>query len=277
VELGAGGRRTERRGGAGGAAVARPVAGRGHVADARGSTHGARRALGICGTGRAGARTGLGRIADARRGAADRAGIAGRVLTGSVAAVAPIEGAGVAVVGTRGPARLLRIGRARLTRHAAARLGQVALARRSPAHRPARCDDIRGTALARPIAGLARITYIARSGATDEGVGPHAVWRAGGAAPRARFGYVAHVRGGATHGARIAGRMLAEIAAAATGVGRARVAVVGARRTARLERAIGSAARAGGAVRRTVVTLLASIDRTVTTGYVGDRDPDRVY
>src|SRR5207244_4655370 len=98
-----------------------------------------------------------------------------------------------------------------------------------------------------------------------------------GAGPRASLGHVAGARSGAAHRPRIAGRMLTQIATAVTGVGRARVAIVGAGRAVRFERATGRAARAGGAVRRAVVTLLAGIDHTVAARYVGHGNPDRVH
>src|SRR5207249_6653938 len=95
--------------------------------------------------------------------------------------------------------------------------------------------------------------------------------------PGAGLGGVARARGGAAHRPRITGRMLAEVAVAVTGVGRARVAIVGARRAVRLERAIGRAARAGGAVCCAVVALLRTIDHTVATRGVSDGDLDRVH
>src|SRR5439155_1386012 len=112
------------------------------------------------------------------------------MLASDVAAVALIEGARVAVVGTRRTVRLFGVGRTRGAR-AGAGLGQVALARRGTAHGPgvarrmlasevaavtlvegaraagvrtrrtAGGDDVGGTALAHPVAGLGRIAHVA--------------------------------------------------------------------------------------------------------------------
>src|SRR5207247_9865516 len=168
---------------------------------------------------------------------------------------AGVGGAWVAAVRPRRPALSLGAGRGAPPRRAAAGLGQVALAGGRAAHRAAGGDDVGGTALAQPVAGLGRVAHVARAGAANERTGLYGVRGTGGAGSRAGFGGVARARGRAAHRPRIAGRMLAEVAAAVTGVGRARVAIVGARRAVRLERAIGRAARAGGAVRCAVVAL----------------------
>src|SRR5439155_9075210 len=107
--------------------------------------------------------------------------------------------------------------------------------------------------------------------------GQEAVGGTGGAGPGAGLRQVAHARRGAARRAGVARRMLADIAAAVASVRGARVAIVGARRAARLERASGRAAGAGRAVGGAVVALLASIDQTVATHGVGDGDPRRVH
>src|SRR5437660_534231 len=137
------------------------------------------------------------------------------MLASDVATVALIEGARVAVVGTRRTVRLFGVGRARGAR-AGAGLGQVALAGGRAAHRAAGGDDVGGTALAQPVAGLGRVAHVARAGATNERTGLYGVRGTGGAGSRAGFGGVARARGRAAHRPRIAGRMLAEVAAAVT-------------------------------------------------------------
>src|SRR5438093_32048 len=109
------------------------------------------------------------------------------MLAESAAAVAGICRADVAIVGARGAVRLLGVGRAGLTRYPGARLDHVALPGGCPAHRAAGCNDIGGTALGRPVAGLSGVAHIARAGATDEAIGLHGVSGTGGAAPRACF------------------------------------------------------------------------------------------
>src|SRR5207244_9531337 len=63
-------------------------------------------------TRRAATRAGLRHVADARGGATGRPAVARRMLAGVARTVAGVGRAGVAVVGTGGPARDLRIGRA---------------------------------------------------------------------------------------------------------------------------------------------------------------------
>src|SRR5207249_995919 len=126
------------------------------------------RLLRIGGTRGIGPVTGLGHVADARRRAALRAGVARRVLARIARAVAGVGRARIAVVDARRPALL-------------------------------RC--ICGTGGIRPVAGL---------------------------------GHVAVARGGPALDADVARRVLAGSAGAVAGVGRARIAVVGARRPALL-------------------------------------------
>src|SRR5206468_511568 len=78
---------------------------------------------------------GLGQVALARRGATLRPRVAGRMLASDVAAVALVEGAWIAVGGTRRTVRLLGVGRTGAAR-AGAGLGQVALARHGATLRP---------------------------------------------------------------------------------------------------------------------------------------------
>src|SRR5207249_4212210 len=105
----------------------------------------------------------------------------------------------------------------------------------------------RGIARAGPVlAGVARgagVAVVARRAVRLGGVG----W-AGGARAVAGLGHVARPRRRPTHRAGVPRRMLAGIARAVAGVGRARVAVVGAGRPVRLlriRRARGARARAG--------------------------------
>src|SRR5207247_3895703 len=94
--------------GVGGAVVTRAVAGLGDVAVAgRRAALRARGLLGISGAVRARPRAGLGHVAGPGRGPAHRPGVARRVLTGVGRAVAPIERAGIAVVGAGRPPALL--------------------------------------------------------------------------------------------------------------------------------------------------------------------------
>src|SRR5204863_1611839 len=126
----------------------------GHVAHTRRCP-----ALGALGTLRIGrpdaarACAGLRRVAVPRRRAADRAGVARRVLAGDVGAVALIGRAGVAVVGAGGVARLHRIGWAGGSAPRAG-LGHVAVAGRRAAHGARRLEGIGGTVVARAVAGL---------------------------------------------------------------------------------------------------------------------------
>src|SRR5439155_323198 len=187
--LGARGRQTVRR-----AVSTRPVAALGHVAGARGRrAHGAGRLLGfgrpgapraaaalrwVTGPGRGAAldRRGLediGRavvgdavaafrdVARARRRPAHRARVARRVLAGIAAAVALIERARIAVVGARGPTRLLGIRRTPGTR-ARAGFRQVAHAGRRTAHGAGGLERIGRTGRARPVAGLGHIANAGR-------------------------------------------------------------------------------------------------------------------
>src|SRR5205823_2099397 len=86
------------------------------------------RLLDVGGAGGARARAGLGEVTLRRRRAADRARVAHRVLAVDARAVALVQGAGVAVVGTGRPARLPRtVGGTRRAR-AGAGLGEIAFA-----------------------------------------------------------------------------------------------------------------------------------------------------
>src|SRR5262249_25525929 len=147
--------------------------------------------------GGAGAR--LGDVANAGCGTADRAGVAGRMLTRVVDAVALVERARIGVRGARGQVRLLAVGRAR-GRVAIAGLSQVAIAGCTATHG----SRISGVVLA------GRTTYgaVASIGRADV-----AVVRAGGSchldrigwadrAAVARFGKVALVGGSAANRSR---------------------------------------------------------------------------
>src|SRR5207247_4041874 len=149
---------------------------------------------------RAHAGTGLGGIAGPRRRPAHRARVTGRVLARIAAAVALIERARIAVVGARGPTRLLGI---RRTRGARARAGlrYVAHARGRAAYRAGGLEGVPRATRAGPVAGLGGIAGARR----------RAAYRAG-----------------------VACRVLAGSAGAVAGVGRARIPVVGARCPVRL-------------------------------------------
>src|SRR5438046_2250586 len=160
-------------------AVVTPEAGDQHrVVDRRGDRRGAAGAAAAGGRGAAEPDdgrpgTGLRQVALARRGAAHGARVAGRMLAAGARAVAGVGGARIALVraGGAGVAHRVRARRAR----ARARVGG---------------------------AGVAVVG--ARRRARLEGVG-----RAGGARAGAALGRVTLVDGGATHGPRVPGRMLA--------------------------------------------------------------------
>src|SRR5439155_196262 len=189
------------------AARARPGAHLGRVALAcRRAADDEARLEHVVGTGAARPRAVLLHVANAGGRAADRPGVARRVLAGVARAVARVGRAGVAVVGARGARRGLRIGRTR---------------------RP------------RPRTVLRRVALAARR-TTDGGGRLERVGRARAARPGAELVEVAVARRGATDGPGVPRRVLAEVARAVAGIRRARVAVVGAQRPARLLR-VGSA------------------------------------
>src|SRR5207302_1398021 len=130
---------------------------------ARRPTHGGRRLEGVGGTGPARPRAVLVNVTDARRRAADRAGVPRRVLAEVARAVAGVAGARVAVVGAERAARFLGIRPACLTRQATAALGDVALAGRRPADDPDRQEHIGRARGACAGAHLIRITHVARA------------------------------------------------------------------------------------------------------------------
>src|SRR5207245_965372 len=226
---------------------ARPVAALGHVADAgRRAAHAARRLLGVSRAARARAVAALGHVAGPRRRAAHRAGMAGRVLARVARAVAGVGRARIAVVGARRPARLFGVRRTRGTR-ARTGLRQVARAHGRAAHGAGGLESIGRTRRARPVARLGHVADADRRAA-------HAARRLLGVSRAARaravavLGHVAGPRRRAAHRAGMAGRVLARVARAVAGVGRARTAVVGARRPARRLRVGGTTrtrARAG--------------------------------
>jgi len=186
-------------------------------------------------TGRAAPRACFGRVASVRRRATDRSGIADGMLAEHAGAVAGVARAGIAVVGARRTARPLAVRRTGLSRRTGTALGHVALPGRGPAHRAAGRDDVHGTALVRPVAALGRIARVSGPGAAHERAGLDAVGWTGRADPRADLDRVARAARRATDRSRVADAMLADHAAAVAGIGRARVAVVGADRAARLE------------------------------------------
>src|SRR5207253_1901434 len=227
--LGAQGRHTVRW-----AVGTRPVAGLGHVAGARGrAAHGADRLLGLGRAGRARAVAALGRIAGPRRRPAHRARVARRVLAGIGAAVALIERARIAVVGARGPTRLLRIRRTRGTR-ARAGLRQVAHAGRRAAHGAGGLEGIERTRRARPVAGLGDVADAGR-GATHGARRRLRIGRTGRSAPGAELRRVADAgRGPALHRRGLEGIGGAVVGGAVAALRR----VAGARRRTALRRAL---------------------------------------
>src|SRR5439155_1068540 len=169
---------------------------------ARRTAGGRRRLEGVVRARAARSRAELVEVAVACRGAADGPGVARRVLTGIARAVTGVGGADVAVIRAEGATR---------------RLGT------RPAPRPV------------PVAILGRVALAARGAAGDEGR-LEGVVRARAARPRAGLVDVARSRRGAADRTRIARRVLAGVARAVAGVGRADVAVVGAGRARRLLR-----------------------------------------
>src|SRR5438552_13206130 len=188
--------------------------------------------------GRARAGAGLVHVAEAGGGAADRPGVARRVLAVVAAAVALVAAARVAVVGARRPRRRLRIRRAVGT-VARTAVRRVTLARRGAAHRARGLEGVGGTDGARAGAGLV---------------------------------HVAEAGGGAADRPGVPRRVLAVVAAAVALVEAARIAVVGARRPGRrlgVRRAAGT--RAGAVIVRVALARrgaahdarrLEGVDRT---------------
>src|SRR5207244_1957383 len=111
------------------------------------------------------------------------------------------------------------------------------------ARRPARLLGVGRAAGAVPGAEVVEVALAGR-GPARCGRGQERVVRTRGAAPRAGLGDVAHARRRATRRPGVAGRMLTQVAHPVAGVGRADVAVVGARRTVRLLR-VARTVRAG--------------------------------
>src|SRR5207247_5054958 len=142
-------------------------------------------------------------------------------------------GPGLTVVaGARLRAPLLRIGGTRTLPPDDA-LPLVAFTRRRPAHRIGVARRVLA-GIARAVAGVGR-ARIAVVGARRRA----RLLRIGGTRgirPVAGLGYVAVTRRRPAHRIGVAGRVLAGIAGAVAGVGRARIVVVGARRRARLLR-----------------------------------------
>src|SRR5439155_1252016 len=155
-------------------------------------------------------------------------GVGGALVAAPVAGLSHIAVAGRrATLGARELLRILGAVRARPV----AQLGQVAGPGRGPALRP----GVARRVLASDVATVAliegaRVAVVS----TRRTVRLLGVGRARGARAGAGLGQVALARRGATLRPRVARRMLAERAAPVTGVGGARVAVVRARRSARL-------------------------------------------
>jgi len=187
-------------------------------------------------------------------------------------AITRVGRARVAIVGARRAARLLRIGGACVA-GPVARLGQVAFARRRTAHRPVGLYDIRWTV--RPVARavLGDVTPAGYGGAADHATGDKGVCGTGRARARAGLRHVAHARRGAAHRPRVPRRMCAVQTGSIAYVTCAHVAVVWARRPARLGGmgARGRADRAVADVARAHVAVVAAprprrLDRVGRTG-----------
>src|SRR5207244_1943872 len=125
---------------------------------------------------------------------ARRAGVPCRVLAGVAAAVAGVGRARVTVIGAGRAGGALRVGRA-VGAVPGTALGEVALAGCTAADHARGLEAVGGTAVADPVAGVGHVAVPGRRPA---------------------------------HRPRVPGRVLAVAAAAVAGVGRARVAVVGA-------------------------------------------------
>src|SRR5439155_4114823 len=125
------------------------------------------------------------------------------MLASDVAAVALVEGARVAVVGTRRTVRLLGVGRAGGAR-AGAGLGRVALARRGTAHGPRVARRVLASAVAAvALVEGARVAVVATCRpARLLGIGWTSAARAG-----AGLGKVALARSRAAHGPRVPRRV----------------------------------------------------------------------
>src|SRR5207249_1127850 len=196
----------------GGAAGARSRAElRGVAFAGRGAAERRRREEGIGGTRGARAVAGLGHVAVARGRPAHRTGIPRGVLAVVPAAVAGVDRARVPVIGAGGVRGLLRVDRA-VGAVPGTVLGEVALAIGRAADDARGLEAIGGTAVADAVAGLGRVAVPGRRPA---------------------------------HRPRVPRGVLAVVPAAVAGVGRARVAVVGAGRAARplpIRRAVGAVA-----------------------------------
>src|SRR5206468_278508 len=107
----------------------------------------------------------FGDVARARRPAAHRAGVAGRVLTRIVRSVTRVGGAGIPVISTWRTRRRLVVGRARRSRPGAV-LRRIALASRRPTDHGRRRE---GVGRARRARSVARLVHVARPrrGAAD--------------------------------------------------------------------------------------------------------------
>src|SRR5206468_2272017 len=188
----------------------------------------------------------LRQVAGTRRVPTQRAGIPGRVLARIAAPVADVHRAGIEILRARAARRHLRIDRA-VGAGAVAALGGVALIHRRPTRGARGRQTVRRAVVTRPVAGLAHVAG-ARGRAAHGADRLLGVGRAARARAVAALGRIAGSRRRPAHRARMARGVLAGIAAAVALIERARIAVVGAGRSARLlgiRRTRGTRARAG--------------------------------
>src|SRR5205823_1151387 len=230
----------------------------------------------ISGAGRTRARAGLGRVAVAHDGPADRAlrgeGVAGTV--GAAAGAVFRDVAGAVLRAAHGGGGLEGVRRARRTRPRAV-LRRVARPRRRATDRARRLEGVGRARCTRPGAVLRRVAHAGRRAAFDarrlEGVG-----RAGGARARAALVHVAHPGRRAAYRPGVPRRVLAGVVRPVALIERARVAVGGARRARRLlgvRRAAG--ARPGAVLRRVALARRGAALRARGLEAVGGADGAR--
>src|SRR5439155_1582403 len=245
-----------------GAVVGHPVTALGDVASTdRFATY--RRALLVLGAVRIEPVAEFRDIAHTGRGATEGAGVARRMLTLITAAIADVGRAGVAVVGAHGPVRQLGVGRA-VDPAARAELRNVALARRRAALGGGQREGIGRAIITRSVAALGDVAHPGRHATLGAG-SLLRVGRAVGTGPVAGLRRVAGARRCAAYRAAVASRMLASRARPVALVERARVAVVGAGRAARLH----GIRRAGGAGAGAVLRHVALAGRRAAHGARG--------
>src|SRR5439155_330544 len=185
-------------------------------------------------------------VAGAGRRPTERPGVARRVLAAVAQPVTDVDGADIAVIGTGSARELLRVARAGGVR-AGAELRRVALVDRRAALGAGGLEGVGGAGVTRAVAGLGDVAD-ARSRPAHAARRLLGIRRTARARAGAGLDDIAGPRRRAAHRARVTGRVLARIAAAVALIERARIAVVGAGRSARLlgiRRTRGAGPRAG--------------------------------